>query len=248
MSSRAEVQTSVKAETYKDTQTHKHTMAKQSLSSEYVSDSDTEETGNNEFHVPHYEVPKDYKKVKHLKSVPTLQNSKDHELWLFKVPKGVDISKIKSLPLAKDSTFQIGKENFQVELDELESKDNSNMAILSNSEKHSDVLNIATRNDKTVSFNKIFNINKTTKIPKIKYDKVRVPRENVPTIEGLIVRHHATGYDAEEEETKPKEKSKKRKHEEEEEVTVSEPKKEKKDKKDKKKKEKKDKKKKEKKH
>lgn len=217
-------------------------MAKQSLSNEYVSDSDSEEPAHNEFHVPHYEVPKDYKKVKHLKSVSLLQDSKDHELWLFKVPKGVDISKIKSLPLAKDATFQIGKQNFQVELDELESKDNSNMAILSNSGKHSDVLNIATRNDKTVSFNKIFNINKTTKIPNIKYEKVRVPRENVPTVDGLIVRHHATGYDAEEESTKPKENSKKRKHEEE---TASEPKKEKKDKK---KKEKKDKKKKEKKH
>lgn len=225
-------------------------MAKQTLSNEYVSDSDSEETGHNEFVVPHYEVPKDYKKVKHLKTVPLLHHSKDHELWLFKVPKGVDISKIKSLPIGKDATFRIGKQNFEVELDELESKDNTNLAILSTSEKHSDVLNIATRKDKTVGFNKIFNINKTTKIPSIKYENVRVPRENVPNVEGLIVRHYATGYDGEEDGTKSKEQSMKRKHEEEPvEETVSEPKKEKKSKKSKKdKKEKKDKKKKEKKH
>ena len=198
-------------------------MAKQVLSNEFVSDSDSEETSYNEFRVPHFEVPKDYKKLKHLKNVPLFSNNnnnnstdKDHELWLFKVPKDLDISKIKSLPLDKESQFQVDGRNFKIELDDLETRNNSNMAILSTDKD--DILKILNKKHQIVNFNKIFTINYTTNIPNIQYDKIKVPRQNVPRIEGLKVRHFATGYYEEEEEEKqqnePKEKTqqKKRKH------------------------------------
>ena len=43
-------------------------------------------------------------------------------------------------------------------------------------------------------------------IPEIDYDKLRVPRRDVPKVEGLVVRHFATGYGPEEKE-KDKEES-----------------------------------------
>lgn len=235
------------------------------ISNEYISDSDSEtESGNNVFQVPRFSVPHDFKKVKHLKHIPHL-NSKDHELWLFKVPRDLDVSELKSLPVAEvghNGQLKIKNQDFEVELDELESKDNSNMAVLSTHHKESgpsDTLHIVKKShhkgakkvDDPIHFDKIFTINKTKDIPKIQYDKVRLPRENVPKIEGLIVRHHATGYgdDEEEEQQQPTEtKNNKRKHEEEVSTTTEEQpkqekkksKKSKKSKKDKKKKEKKD--------
>ena len=228
-------------------------MAKQILSNEFVSDSDSEETSHNEFRVPHYEVPKDYKKLKHLKSVPLLNNSvdKDHELWLFKVPKNLDISKIKSLPLDGHSQFQVHDKIFKVELNNSEAQNDSNMTILAfdNNDKNKGILKILNKKNRVLNFNKIFTINYTTNIPDIQYDKIKVPRENVPIIEGLKVRHFATGYDEEGEEEeeeqktkvvkqKEKTKPKKRKHDDDvDDVKLKDDKKKsKKDKKDRKKK------------
>lgn len=223
-------------------------MAKQVLSNEFVSDSDSEETSYNEFRVPHFEVPKDYKKLKHLKNVPLLNNStdKDHELWLFKVPKNLEISKMKSLPLDGNSQFQIDERVFKIELNDLETQNSSNMTILSadKNDKNNDILKILNKKNKILNFDKIFTINYTKNIPDIQYDKIKVPRKNVPKIEGLKVRHFATGYEEEEEEKvtnqKKETQQKKRKHDDIDNVELKDDKKkskkDKKDKKDKKKK------------
>lgn len=170
-------------------------MAKSSvLSKEYVSDSDNEvDTGDNVQNVPEFTVPNDFKKLKHLKNFD-LDNEKDNEVWLFQLPKDLDLSSLKSIPVefnGEKTTLVLNNKTFDVELDELQSKDNSHLSLLVPQKNNDSKLKPFGK-----KFKRVIKINEVRNIPKIDYDKVRVPRENVPKIEGLIMRHFATGYDA----------------------------------------------------
>ncbi|KAL3230579.1 DNA-directed RNA polymerase I subunit RPA34 [Nakaseomyces bracarensis] len=224
-------------------------MSKASLSREYVSDSDSDDE------VVKYQPPADYKKCKHLKKFPISELNKNKELWLLKLPKNVDLSNLKSLPLdagSKISEIDLNNKHYKViqNTSSKEGSDNTNLSLLIPKEDKESLKVAHNKENKTVYFDKVFTICETAPIPSIDVEKVRVPRENVPKVEGLITRHFATGYDAEDfgieevsvpkvDKKEDKEHSKKRSHDEAQETPSKhkkskKEKKEKKDKKDKK--------------
>lgn len=236
--------------------TRHRTMAKSTLSSEYISDSDSDSEVEQVF-----KAPKDFKKCDHLKKFPVdkLTKKSEEELWLINVPASLDVSKLETLPIDFNRTSSIQVEKQSYEIEQQKNGDNSNLVVMVPNAKR-DALQILTKEDAPFQFDKIFTISESTDVPEIDYKKVRTPRENVPVVEGLIARHFATGYDAKDfgvTETAPVAKkvveekkvdtddSKKRHHhdEEDDESSSKKSKKDKKEKKDKKhKKDKKDKK------
>ncbi|CCK69231.1 DNA-directed RNA polymerase I subunit RPA34 KNAG_0C01180 [Huiozyma naganishii CBS 8797] len=225
-------------------------MAKPStLSKEYISDSESE-TETVQQQVPQFTVPTGYKKCKHLKSIQLskkiAKKNGDQELWLFKLPANLDISKLKTLPVGANGAQTILNNNIQYSIESNSNaiSENSNLTLLipDASREALEPCNDK-KSGKPIQFNKIFTISETKTIPDINFDKVRVPRENVPKVDGLITRHYASGYD---ESASEETSTKKRSHKESIATEVEEKgtkKKTKKDKKDKKKKkEKKDKK------
>ncbi|CAI4043542.1 DNA-directed RNA polymerase I subunit RPA34 SKDI_10G0690 [Saccharomyces kudriavzevii IFO 1802] len=222
------------------------------LSKDYVSDSDSEdEVISNEF-----SIPDGFKKCKHLKSFPldsdNTKKFKQQQVWLLKFPSKVDISKLKSLPIDFESSAAMSIDNHDytvvedTDIETLSTQDNqSNMCLLAPS-KNKENLQIATtgKDSAPLRFDKIISISEAAKVPAIDFDKVRVPRKDVPKVEGLKLEHFATGYGAKDfgvtENTVTKEHkktSKKRSHQDdEEEGSKDKKKKKKKEKKDKKKK------------
>lgn len=213
-------------------------MAKASaLSNEYILDSESDsESGT----IQNFKAPSDYKKCEHLKkfSLKKLTKKSEEQVWLINIPASLDISKLKTLPIdfKRTSSVVVDKQSYEIEQEK--NKDNSNLVVLVPDDKR-DSLEVLTKDDKPFEFDKIFTISESTDIPDIQYEKVRIPRENVPVVGGLITRHFATGYDAndfgitEEVSEKKKEHSKKRHHvHDDSEVAPS--KKKKKDKKEKK--------------
>ncbi|CAI4034282.1 hypothetical protein SMKI_10G0670 [Saccharomyces mikatae IFO 1815] len=229
------------------------------LSKDYVSDSDSEdEVISNEF-----SIPDGFKKCKHLKSFPlnsdNKKNSKQQQVWLIKFPSNVDISKLKSLPVGFESytTMSIDNHDYKIMDDtDIESsltQDNlSNMTLLVPTESRESLKIASAAKDNTpLQFDKVFSISETAKIPAIDFAKVKVPRKNVPKVEGLKLEHFATGYDAKDSHVtknvmtkEDKKESKKRSHQHEDEGESNEKKKKKEKKEKKVKKDKKDKKKK----
>ena len=227
------------------------------LSKDYVSDSDSDdEVISNEF-----SIPDGFKKCKHLKNFPlngdNKKKAKQQQVWLIKFPSNVDISKLKSLPVDFESstTMTIDKHDYKIMDDtDIESsltQDNlSNMTLLVPSESEESLKIASTAKDNApLQFDKVFSVSETAKIPAIDYSKVRVPRKDVPKVEGLKLEHFATGYDAEdfhvaEEVKENKKEPKKRSHHDDEEESSEKKKKKKEKKEEREKKDKKDKKKK----
>lgn len=178
---------------------------------------------------------------------------KQQQVWLIKFPSNVDISKLKSLPIDFESSTTMSVDSHEYNIVEnanieslLTQGNQSNMSLLVPSEDKESLKIATTGKDSTpLQFDKLFSISENSKVPAIDYKKVRVPRKDVPKVEGLKLEHFATGYDAkdfgvtENEVTKEQKKeSKKRSHHDEEgdSKDKKKKKKEKKDKKDKKKK------------
>ncbi|CAI4044409.1 hypothetical protein SUVZ_10G0560 [Saccharomyces uvarum] len=223
------------------------------LSKDYVSDSDSEdEVISNEF-----SIPNGFKKCKHLKNFPidsdNKKKPKQQQVWLIKFPSNVDISKLKSLPIDFESSTTMSVDNHEYNIMEnanieslLTQGNQSNMSLLVPSEDKESLKIATTGKDSTpLQFDKLFSISENSKVPAIDYKKVRVPRKDIPKVEGLKLEHFATGYDAadfgviENVVTKEhKKESKKRSHHDEEgdSKDKKKKKKEKKEKKDKKKK------------
>ncbi|ODV65985.1 RNA polymerase I, subunit RPA34.5, partial [Hyphopichia burtonii NRRL Y-1933] len=155
-------------------------------SDKYVGDVDSDSDHEIEFAPPkHYHQVDASKKFKN-------QINDNKEIWLIKTPKNFPISKLKSLPVSFTSTsitngpktFDLGEKNYQV-----------NEENLSNNEEVRKYSLIANR--KIVSNKKIdrfYHISEYVNIPKINYDQVKTPRENVKVIENLKMRHFPTGY------------------------------------------------------
>lgn len=201
------------------------------LSKEYVSDSDSETEA-----VPEFKVPNDYKKCKHLKkfNIDIKKKSKDQEVWLINVPAAMDISKLKTLPVNFKGTSSVNIDDESYEIEQSINNDNTNLSLLIPDETR-ESLTVCSKDNRPIQFDRIINISESKSIPNIQYDKVKVPRKDVQKVDGLIMRHFATGYDAKDfgvEETQIE----KKRHADEDSESPSKKKKEKKEKKDKKKK------------
>ncbi|QLL33760.1 hypothetical protein HG536_0F00850 [Torulaspora globosa] len=174
------------------------------LSKEYVSTSEEENEGATVEFAP----PAGYVRCKHLKKFH--KKKSDEQLWLIKVPSSLDISKLKKLPI----DFS-GKENgeaaitsegksYTVNMDvtQREEQDSSNLTLLVPDESR-DSLRVGGDKSKSWGFDRVFSVSEAAAVPRIEYEELRVPRSDVVKVEGLQVRHFASGYDE-------KEKSKKR--------------------------------------
>ncbi|RLV94566.1 DNA-directed RNA polymerase I subunit RPA34 [Spathaspora sp. JA1] len=223
-------------------------MSKVYKSSEYISESDLSDDEEVKYQPPkHYHLQESKAKL-------DIKSIKDKEIWLIKTPKGFPLSELKTLPISFTAT------SVKQLHDPLKLKNGSSFSVdeelLVNPEtgsvgKHSVFIKSSSKNNKLkpcgLDISRMYNIRELVKIPEINYDDVVIPRENVPKIENLRMRHFPTGYGAgdykfeEEDAVATETKSVKRDREED---SKSEPEKEHKEKKHKKeKKEKKDKKK-----
>ncbi|TID28468.1 hypothetical protein CANINC_002463 [Pichia inconspicua] len=211
-------------------------MAKKVISDEMIIDSDeglsTDSETEREVEAKAVEFipPRKYNLRKDNKAPKVLQKiGKKEQVWLFKIPKDVDISKIKSLPVDSNETFQIGDKTYSI-TEEI-NKDKNKFQVFIPKDDDSKFENSG------VEVTKYVDIVEHVQIPEINYSKVVVERQDVEKEEGLRMRHFPTGYYIKDfEEAKepyvPSASEKKRKAEDDEE---EEPKKKsKKDKKEKK--------------
>ncbi|CAR27593.1 ZYRO0D02178p [Zygosaccharomyces rouxii] len=151
-----------------------------------------------------FSPPSDYKRVKHLKK---FHKKNGEQLWLIKLPRSLDVSKLKTLPLDleggeqpipveegndKDDQYSIGEDKTQKG-----GQDSSNLSLLVPEESR-ESLKISGHGN-SLKFDKVLSVRKTAQIPKIDYEKLTVPRSNVVKVEGLRTRHYASGYGPEDE-------------------------------------------------
>ncbi|QLQ78589.1 hypothetical protein HG537_0A08360 [Torulaspora globosa] len=165
------------------------------LSKEYVSSSE-EENGEE---TVEFAPPAGYVRCKHLKKFH--KKKSDEQLWLIKVPSSLDISKLKKLPVdfsGKEATITSGGKSYTVNMDvtQLEEQDSSNLALLVPDENR-DSLRVGGDKQKAWGFDRVFSVSEAAKVPRIEYEELRVPRSDVVKVEGLQVRHFASGYDEE---------------------------------------------------
>ncbi|SMN19327.1 similar to Saccharomyces cerevisiae YJL148W RPA34 RNA polymerase I subunit A34.5 [Maudiozyma saulgeensis] len=163
------------------------------MSKEFISDSESDTEMDQTF-----KAPSDFKKCDHLKKFPLdkLTKKSEEEVWLLNIPANLDISKLKTLPIDFKRTSSVTVEKQSYEIEQEKNKDNSNLVVMVPGNKR-DSLKILTKQDKPFQFDKIFTVSESKDIPDINYKEVRTERENVPVVSGLITRHFATGYDAE---------------------------------------------------
>lgn len=161
-------------------------MAVEKKSEEFISDSDSGE----EIEDHAFEAPKGYEKVA-LKSPKT--QIKDKEIWLIKKPKGFPLEKLKSLPVSFTANkinsskaaepVEVDGHKFQVNEDHFVSDNNAKYTLLNDSLKDSKI-------------DRYYTIREVIDIPNIDFNKVHEARSDIPQIEGLRMRHFATGYGA----------------------------------------------------
>lgn len=169
------------------------------VSKEYISDSESDNDGSSEV-VDVFVPPENYKKCTHLKSFVKAKNLKQKELWLIKVPKSLDVSKLKTLPIdftgeaetdieLKGKKFAV-REEIQQEASAAAGSSSSELTLLTPVDK----TKLAIDGSVSKSFDKIFTISEAADIPSIDYSKVKVDRKDVLKIKGLKTRHFASGY------------------------------------------------------
>ncbi|GAV53582.1 hypothetical protein ZYGR_0AK00840 [Zygosaccharomyces rouxii] len=161
-----------------------------------------------------FSPPSDYKRVKHLKKFHKKKSGE--QLWLIKLPRSLDVSKLKTLPLDlegreqpipveggndNDTQYSIGEDKTQ-----RGGQDSSNLGLLV-PEENRESLKVSGHGN-SLKFDKIFSVRKNAQIPKIDYEKVTVPRSNVVKVEGLRTRHYASGYGPEDEDKQEEAKEK----------------------------------------
>ncbi|CCG20894.1 Rpa34 protein [Candida orthopsilosis Co 90-125] len=162
-------------------------------SSEYVDDSDLEEDQEQVF-----EPPKHYHKLSHpSKSLP---KAKDKEIWLIKTPKDFPLEKLKTLPIAFTKNrvaepFDISGSSYQVEEELNPAASSSIIPTTEINNKHT-IFKAKHNSYKPtdLKISRFYNIKEVVNIPQIDFDKARAPREDVPQLKRLRMRHYPTGY------------------------------------------------------
>lgn len=154
-------------------------------SEEFIYDSDSGD--DIEDHA--FQAPKGFSKVP--MAAPST-SAKDKEIWLIKTPKNFPIHKLKLLPVSftakkinsknAPKPVEVNGEKYQVNEDVFVS-DNAKYALLNESLQKRQI-------------DRYYTLRQVIDIPGIDFDKVFQPREDVPQIEGLKMRHFATGYGA----------------------------------------------------
>ncbi|CCF59092.1 hypothetical protein KAFR_0G00590 [Kazachstania africana CBS 2517] len=202
------------------------------LSKEYVSDSDVESDDNGQVFV----APADYKKCKHLKKFPVdrlkdLRKS-NSEIWLINFPASLDISKLKTLPVTDNGSTSVKVSESLYEIEQNAKDAVENLSVLIPDDDRESLVVLNNKKDANVKFDKVFTISESKDIPDVDVEKLKVSRKDVPQVDGLIMRHFATGYDAKDfdvtENVSTETKSSKKRHHHD---TDDSPKKKKKDKK-----------------
>lgn len=158
-------------------------MAPSHKSDERVYDSES----GSDYEDVQFEPPKGFTKVQ--LQAPKLMG--DKEVWLIKTPKGFPLEKLKTLPVSFTSTkvrndgvrpLELDGTKYQVN-EELFSADNDKYAVVNEEFR-----------GKTID--RYYTVREIVDVPKIDHEAVTVPRKDVEKIEGLKMRHFATGYGA----------------------------------------------------
>lgn len=170
---------------------------KQYKSTEYVHDSDV--SSDEEDY--EFKPPKHYQKLEN-KSKLDDKNLKEKEIWLIKAPKGFPLKELKSLPVSFTATsIKSGPESFKVGGNSYKADEEFLLSTATGGNDDAGKHTIFFKHSKAFkSSNKpitrIYNIRETVKIPKIKIDDVVIPRQDVPKVDNLRMRHFPTGYGA----------------------------------------------------
>lgn len=199
------------------------------LSKEYLSDSDMESDSET---VQQFTVPSGFKKVTHLKRFP--KKSQEEEVWLIKLPANLDISELETLPMDNGVISLKNKKKYMISKDFAQDS-SSNLSLLVPNDDKVSLSASVNSNDKSIKFDKILTVSEIANIPEIKYENIRLPRNDVVKVEGLQMRHFPTGYDAKDYELDSKKevskKSSKKRNNDDKSSTSNPSKKKKKDKK-----------------
>lgn len=169
-------------------------MAKKILSEEVIVDSDDGFTDDSdverelEENAITFKAPRKYSKINDKLQKPQIIH-KDSKIWLFKFPKDMDLTKLKSIPLKEESEFSISDKLYSIHE---ESTNNNSLKqkfkILLPEESN-------LKNDnKNIKISRFFDISEKVVIPEINYSKVVIPRVDVEKEEDLRMRHFPTGY------------------------------------------------------
>ncbi|AET39957.1 DNA-directed RNA polymerase I subunit RPA34 Ecym_5185 [Eremothecium cymbalariae DBVPG len=148
-----------------------------------------------------FQIPRGYKQCQHLNKFNKPSKADKKEVWLLKVPKSLDISKLKTLPIdftgdapselsLGDRKYLLREDLLQEDQQAQDSKGNKFSIMVPNNEDNLTV-------DCKLSIAKFFNVSEAVDIPAIQYDQIRTPRQDVLKVTGLKMRHFATGYNAE---------------------------------------------------
>ncbi|KAG7664079.1 RPA34 [[Candida] subhashii] len=165
-------------------------------SSEYVQDSDVSSDEEDQ----EFKAPKHYHKLEN-KSKLDIKNLKEKEIWLIKAPKGFPLKDLKTLPVSFTATsIKSGPDSFKVDGNSYK-VDEEFLSSTATGDDDSGKHTIFFKHSKAFKssgqhISRVYNIRETVKIPKINFDQVVIPREDVPKIDNLRMRHFPTGYGA----------------------------------------------------
>ncbi|VEU21503.1 DEKNAAC102604 [Brettanomyces naardenensis] len=172
-------------------------MTQKVLTPSTVVESDTD---NESIESVDYEPPRSYVEVTGMKKVKELSSDyfKKHpklQLWLIKVPVGLDVTKIQSIPVSsigEQEPFEVDGKTYNVGEDLTAITDED-----VNDQKYS-VLTPATdsalKAESNLKISRFFNVSERVTIPEINWEKVIVPKEKVKQQKNLRMRHFPTGY------------------------------------------------------
>ena len=150
-------------------------MAKVSLSKDFVSDSESDSSEDENINLD-FVPPSDYKKVSHLKKFKTAKGDNE-EVWLLNFPSNVDLSSLKTLSVPEstndEAIIKLNKKKYSVSRAK-NSDEFSNLQLLIPTEDR-ESLSISPNFKK---FDKVFTISENTSIPDIKLEEVKVPRKD----------------------------------------------------------------------
>lgn len=193
-------------------------MSGKHISNEYIGSSDEEPE---EYA---FKAPRGYHKIGSFKPLANVKNLQDKEIWLIKAPKSFKFENVKSLPISFDvndssivedsttkKTYKLQEDIFQ-EAEALAGPEQQNSSskkskkkqkqqqsanisnkyrVLqpSNSKSKADTLTVS-----SLPIKRFYSLSENVQLPVINHDKVFEERRDVEKIEGLRLRHFATGY------------------------------------------------------
>ncbi|QPG73450.1 hypothetical protein FOA43_000761 [Brettanomyces nanus] len=176
-------------------------MAKHYLTPATVIESDSDDSlDDDSIENDEYEPPRSYVKVTGMKKVKELSDhhlkkNPNQQLWLLKIPKEIEVSKISSIPInsiGEPELFEVEGKQYKIGEDLT--------SINANNEKDQKytLLQVAGSSSykvqSDIKISRFFNVSQSVTFPEVNWSKVTTPKERVMPVEGLRMRHFPTGY------------------------------------------------------